>query len=78
MGRSACWTQKSLSPSSEVRSWHLPTPAGDLNSNHGWRGRLKDLACPPVWNGREGPGNQDAIFLLVKVEKLPRDLEPNL
>lgn len=28
-----------------------------------------------MWNRREGPGNQDAIFLLVKVEKLLRDLE---
>lgn len=49
-----------------------------LKANPGWRGQPKALACLPVWNGKEGPGNQDAIFLLVKVEKLPRDLELNL
>ena len=49
-----------------------------LKANPGLRGQPKELACLPVWNGREGPGNQDAIFLLVKIEKLPRDLELNL
>lgn len=47
-------------------------------ANRGSRGQPKELACLPVWNGREGPGSQDAIFLLVKVEKLLRDLELNL
>jgi hypothetical protein len=47
-----------------------------LKANPGLRGQLKELACP--WNEREGLGNQDAIFLLVKVEKLLSDLELNL
>lgn len=48
-----------------------------LKANRGLRGHPEELACLPLWNGREGPGNQDGIFLLVKVEKLPRDLELN-
>jgi hypothetical protein len=42
------------------------------------RDQPKELACPPVWNSREGLGNQGDIFLQAKIEKLLRDLELNL
>jgi hypothetical protein len=56
----------------------LYTLPSDLKANHVLRDQPKELACPPVWNSREGLGNQGDIFLQAKIEKLLRDLELNL